>query len=169
MIDRAKEWAKQAWTVVKEPPSIAALVYSLLTFLGTQAVDNYRHAHERYERQVEARIISFIDTTREFDALVASLANGIMDKNGPDIEDRTKLISNLNRQYSEIADLEPLTKNDHELLKEYKVAIQKLNEQLPKVNSVQEMKGFWEAVGDVLGARRKLDQHLMRESHLALE
>ena len=169
MIDRAKMWAKEAWTVVKEPPSIAALIYSALVFFGTQAVDNYRHNHDRYERRVEARVNAFIDTNREFDALVASLANGIMEKNGPDVEDRTKLIQNLNRQYSEIDDLKPLTKTDPQALKEYKDSIVKLNEALPKVTSASEMKGFWEAVSDVLSARRKLDQHLMRESNLALD
>jgi hypothetical protein len=169
MIDRAKMWAREAWTVVKEPPSIAALVYALITFFGTQAVDNWRHSHDRYERQVEARINAFIDTNREFDALVASLASGIMDKNGPDVEDRTKLIANLNRQYSEIDDLKPLTKTDPQALKAYRDSIVKLNDQLPKVTSSTEMKIFWEALSDVLSARRKLDQHLMHESNLALD
>jgi hypothetical protein len=166
---RLAHWGSDIWGVVKSPPSIAALVYSAIAFGGSQIVDHYHHIHERQERQIEVLVTSFIDTTREFDALVASLANGVIDKNGPDIDDRTKLIANLNRQYSEISQLEPLTKDHPELLDAYRSSISKLNDQLPKVNSVMEMKGFWEAVGDVLSTRRKLDQQILRSSHLALE
>lgn len=169
MSERIKTWAMAIWEVAKEPPSIAALVYSMIAFFGAQAFDYYRAQHERYDRHVEARVLSFVDSSREFDALVASLAHGVMDKNGPDTEDRTKLIANLNRQYSELADLEPLTKSDPHLLAAYKASIEKLNKQLPQVNSVLEMKPYWEAVGDVLSARRKLDQELVRKSHLALD
>jgi hypothetical protein len=170
MISRVKQWARELWEAAKQPPStIAALFYSLLAFFGSQAVEAYKHHHEHYEKQVEIRVIAFLDTSREFDALVAVLAHGIIDKNGPDVEDRAKLIANLNRQYSEIAQLEPLVKNHPELLNTYKASIEKLNEQLPQINSVAEMKSYWEAVSDVLASRRKLDQELMRATHLALE
>jgi len=169
MMGRVKNWIGETWGVVKAPSSVAALIYSILAFGGGQIIAHYQNAHDQYQRQVEARVLSFIDSTREFDALAASLANGIMDKNAPDLEDRNKLIANLNRQFTEVDDLRPLVKDHPELVAAYKNSIEKLNQQLPQVNSVRSMKSFWEAMSDVLGTRRKLDQELMQSSHMALD
>lgn len=91
-----------------------------------------------------------------------------MDKNAADEQDRAKLIANLNRQYTELADLEPLLKRDPQVLAAYKMAIERLNKQLPETTSIQQMKGYWEAMSDVLGSRRRLDRELMRSANMAL-
>ena len=67
-----------------------------------------------------------------------------MDTGKSDASARAKLITNLNRQYSEIENLTPIVKNK-QVPAEYKQALAAFNDQIPKVQSVQEMRPYWEA------------------------
>jgi hypothetical protein len=169
-----KSIARKIWEVVCEPPSIAAFVYAFIAFAASQGIDFYKSSRERHEKAIADEVMTFFDTAHEFDALAAALAHGVMDKITSDAKDvsnasdRAKLIANLNHQYSEVQDLQPLVKNGSEV-EEYKNALEYLNRELPKVNSLTDMKNYWESISRVLAARKALNEKLRRSTNLALD
>ncbi len=112
--------------------------------------------------------MGFIDSTKEFDSLVAVLAHAIMDTGKSDPAARAKLITNLNRQYSEVENLSPIV-GDKDVTTEYKQALAAFNDQLPRAKSVQEMRPYWEAVSKVLQTRKPLTGDLLRRVNLELK
>lgn len=164
----ALEYLDKMKKSVFKPASVLAMVYALITFGGVQAVDYYKTHRDAKEKIVSEKVIGFIDSTKEFDSLVAVLAHTIMDTGKSDATARAKLITNLNRQYTEIENLTPIVK-DKQIPVEYKQALAAFNDQIPKVQSVQEMRPYWEAVSKVLLTRKPLTGDLVRRANLDLE
>ena len=153
---------------VFKPASVLAMLYALLAFAGVQAVDYYKSHRDAKEKVVSERVLGFIDSTKEFDSLVAVLAHTIMDTGKSDATARAKLITNLTKQYSEVESLTPIVRDKH-VPAEYKQALAAFNEQIPKVQSVQEMRPYWEAVSKVLQTRKPLTGDLVRRANLNLD
>jgi hypothetical protein len=91
-----------------------------------------------------------------------------MDTGKSDAAARAKLITNLTKQYSEVENLTPIVRDKH-VPAEYKQALAAFNEQIPKVQSVQEMRPYWEAVSKVLQTRKPLTGDLVRRANLDLD
>jgi hypothetical protein len=153
---------------VLKPASVLAMLYAVIAFGGVQAVDYYKTHRDAKEKIVSERVLGFIDSTKEFDSLVAVLAHGIMDTGKSDAAARAKLITNLNKQYSEVENLAPIVR-DKQVPAEYKQALAAFNDQIPKVQSVQEMRPYWEAVSKVIQTRKPLTGDLVRRANLALD
>src|SRR5258708_9767492 len=153
---------------VFKPASVLAMFYAFLAFAATQGFDYYKTHLDAKEKIVSEMVIGFIDSTKEFDSLVAVLAHTIMDTGKSDATARAKLITNLNLQYTEIYRLAPIVK-DKQIPVEYKQALAAFNDQIPKVQSVQEMRPYWEAVSRVLLTRKPLTGDLVRRANLDLE
>jgi hypothetical protein len=166
--------ARKIWVAVSQPSGIVALVYALIAFAASQGMDIYKSSREQHEKAIADQATAFFDTTHEFDGLAAALAHGIMDRHAanvkdmPNTPDRTKLIANLNRQYSEIQDLKPLLKHSSEI-DEYENALKDLGRELPRISSLMDMKNYWESVSRVLTARKALNEKLRRSTNLALD
>jgi hypothetical protein len=167
-VDDKKSLARKIWEVVIEPPSIVALVYSAIVFFGNLGVDLYKTSRDHHEKLVADQVVSFLATTHEFDALLSAFAYGVLEKDTANLADRTKLIANLTRQYSEIQDLRPLVKESHDL-DTYKEMLVALNDQLPKSNSVTELRAYWERVSDILVTRRILSEKLKKSAKLNVD
>jgi hypothetical protein len=165
MINRIQNLSREIFKVLCEPPSIVALFYAITVFIGGQFFDMYKESQHRREAIISGRVSAFVDSTREFDSLIAALAHGVMDKDGPDVPDRDKIFSNLAQQYSELDDLQQLVKNNPKILDEYRNSLLKLNDTLPSVNSILEMKAYWESVAHVLEARKELNARLREASN----
>jgi hypothetical protein len=84
-----------------------------------------------------------------------------------DVELAPQLRTNMNRQYSELQYLDNLV-SDKRLPAEYRDSLVQLNNELSKTTKTEEMKGYWEAVSSVLGARKKLTTDLSRRLNLAI-
>jgi hypothetical protein len=164
---------KNTWNefvrVAGEPSSLLALFYAILAFVGTQGIDYLKSNHEARQKYVAERVVGFIETTHEFDALVPLFASKVMEAGKPDEAAKEKLIQNINRQYSEISDLAPLLKQKSDVVQDYTKSLGRLNQELPKIQSVEDMGGYWQAVSDILVARRKLADELRQQASLSLE
>jgi len=161
------KYGHDLWHVAVRPAGVLALLYALTAFGGGAAYDYYKDSRKARTDRVIDLAQSFSESTKEFDALVAAMANGIMDSNQPDVVDRSKLIRNLNEQYSQIDELQPLVSKD--ALNQYKKSLSQLNATLPEVNNVQAMKNYWSQVSDVLMARRTLRAELNKKAGMSLD
>jgi hypothetical protein len=171
----ARSIVRKIWRAVIEPSAIIALVYAIMAFGASQIMDVYKSSIDRHDKATADQVTTFFDTTHEFDALAAAVAHGIMDKissNEKDVSNNasamTKLIANINRQYSEVQDLQPLVKNASDV-QEYKNALEDLSIELQKVNSLTDMKNYWESISRVLTSRKALNEKLRRSANLALD
>jgi hypothetical protein len=168
MTDKVAKYIGECFHLIVRPVGALALVYALGAFLGGVAVDEWKDArHARTERIADiAR--DFNDTSAEFDALVAATANGIMDSGKANPADKTKLVVNLNRQYTEIEEIAPIVKSEEAIAK-YKRSLSDLNATLPTVNDVQSMRAYWTGVSEVLAARRDLRTQLSKRAGLYVD
>jgi len=148
---------------------IVGIVCTILGFFIHSGFDYYKEKQQTKEKMLAERVIAFIDTTREFDALAATLAHGIMDRNAPDLDARSKLISNLTEQYSEVNELEPILKENRSLAENYKNAILQTNKELPSITEITELKRYWESMSRLLKARKELATQLRRSASLTID
>jgi hypothetical protein len=161
--------ANEIWLLIRKPESVLALCYTVVGFLVIQGIDHYKTRSQELDKRAAERVIAFIDTTLEFDALVPAMAYKVMEKNAPDAEARDKLVTNLSRQYSELQDLAPLLKSKEGVIRAYQQTLSDLNRELPKANSVLEMADFWTAVGQVISTRKPLTAELRRTASLKFD
>lgn len=165
-IDTWKAYLKDTARAALQPASVLAMFYALLAFLGSQGLDYYKHRHDAYEKRSSEQIVSFIESTKQFDTLVAVLANAIMDsENGNGA--KTQLRTNINQQYSELQYLDDLL-SDKSATADYKSSLVRLNDEISTVGSIRTMTGYWEAVNKVLVARKKLTTDLSRRLTVAI-
>lgn len=148
-----------------QPASVLALLYASLAFTATQGVDYYRHRHDAVEKRASEQIVSFIESTKQFDALAAVVAHSIMDSESG-TGAKTQLRTNINHQYSELQYLDSLL-SDKTAADEYRTSLVRLNDELSSASTTENMKGYWEAVSKVLGARKKLTTDLSRRLTVA--
>ncbi len=164
-----KHYGTELWLLVKKPESVLALIYTVIGFLVLQGLDHYKTKSQELDKQASGRVLAFIDTTLEFDALVPAMGYKVMEKNAPDTDAREKLVTNLNRQYSELQELAPLLKNKDGVVRAYQQTLVDLSRELPKTNSVLEMADFWTAVGRVISTRKPLTAELRRTASLKFD
>ncbi|HEX4411776.1 MAG TPA: hypothetical protein VH206_23630 [Xanthobacteraceae bacterium] len=168
MTIKTPKYLVDMWHVATRPAGMLALLYALAAFVAGFGADLWKESkHSRFDRIAELAQ-SFNETTAEFDALVAAMANGIMDSGKSDADDRAKLIKNLNQQYSEVDELAPVVKSNA-TVDTYKKSLSALNAVLPAVNDPQSMKSYWGRVSDVLVARRTLRTELNKKADLGVD
>jgi hypothetical protein len=91
----ARKYTHDMWHVAMRPAGMVALLYAIAAFGGSAAYDYFRDSFRTRENHTAQIIQSFDDTSKEFDALVAAMANGVMDSGKPVNADKSKLVANL--------------------------------------------------------------------------
>ncbi|MGL3106584.1 hypothetical protein [Bradyrhizobium sp. BR 1432] len=157
-IDTWKTYLRDTARATLQPASVLAMLYALLAFIATQGVDYYKHRQDAVEKRTSEQIVSFIESTKQFDTLVAILAHSIMDSESG-TGAKSQLRTNINHQYSELQYLDSLI-SDKSAAAEYRASLVRLNDEISSVNGTEGMKGYWEAVSEVLTARKKLTTDL---------
>ncbi|WP_264051708.1 hypothetical protein [Methylobacterium flocculans] len=155
-------------TALFSPVGAVALVLSLSSFGLNQAFEFGKDKYQSHQKYVSDRVSVFIDSTKEFDALVASLANTVMDGEKPDTELKSKIYTNLNNQYSELRDLTGLVGKNDEKLTNYTNAIMEFNSTISSVNSPRDLRNYWLRLGNVLRSRNILADELRRKADLQI-
>lgn len=150
------------------PSGAVALVVSLGTFGLNQLYEFKKDSYQTHQKFVSDRVSSFIDSTKEFDALVASLANTIMDGEKPDTELKSKIYTNLNNQYSELRELSNLVGKTDEKLTNYTGAIMGFNATVSGVTTPKDLRDYWLRLGNVLRTRNILADELRRKAGLLI-
>ena len=168
MQNKVLKYINELARLVVRPASILALIYALLAFGASTSIDYVKDSRKERTARIGAIAQEFNDTSKEFDALVAATANGIMDLGRAEAADKSKLMINLNRQYSEIDEIAPIVKSNAAIEK-YKKSLSDLNAVLPDVNNTQSMRTYWSRVSDVLAARRDLRSQLNKRAGLEID
>jgi hypothetical protein len=168
MIANVKYYWSECTKLALQPAGVLAATYALIAFLASVGADYYKVSRHEYDKRMADRVLVFIDTTREFDALVPALAHTLMDKANADAA-RQKLHVNLNRQYSEVRDLAPLLRENQVIAKEYTDSLINLDREISQTPAILEMKRFWESVAKVVEARRPLTAELRRRVSLDIK
>ena len=163
-IDTWKSYLKDLRDSVTKPASMLAAFYALIAFLGNQGLVYYKAQTEAKEKRVAERVISVLESTKEFDTLAALLANAVMDSAG-ESDARVKLIANLNKQYAELDLVQPLVR-DNAIPAQYKKNLVELAEVIPEATSPEKMRSYWESLSKVLKARKPLTIALAKQVSL---
>ncbi len=168
MTNKVRTYTDEMVRLVSRPASILALFYALAAFLAGIGVDVWKDSRKEHRERIADIAQSFNDTSAEFDALVATMATGIMNSGKADLADKSKLVVNLNRQYSEIEEIAPIV-HSSEALDKYKKSLSDLNTALPTVNDVQSMRAYWSGVSEVLSARRDVRNRLNKRAGMTVD
>jgi hypothetical protein len=162
MPSKLKQLFRETWTLMSKPQGLLFLAFTLvanliITGFVNEYFDGRRATQERVEKAVEA----FRAEAERFDALVLRYTTALVEHNKVSPEARLNLMENLIRQRQLLEQAARLVPGDlRQQTTSYEEAIDALNREIPKADSVLTMRDFWLRANQLALARVDLWRRL---------
>ncbi|RWG12332.1 MAG: hypothetical protein EOQ55_27135 [Mesorhizobium sp.] len=149
------------WWSESETPRWVLAGSAVLTILASAWVSYQAGEHSRHNAERSAQIQALLDSTREFQVYASAFSTEMFADRAVTTPTRSKLIENLNDQFSRLRAAEPIIPPDAKPDAEaYKQKILTMTDAVNNTVDLMSMKNFWTAAGDLTDARKKLNAKL---------